>query len=437
MRTMNRVKLATLEVDDLPGAPPALMLMLREFDRGGGWEQVRRRIRESIRDIKDQSLDFERRNATRKEPLEPSRFEVHPHGALDILSGSGCVGLNCRVVASHRLARSFGLLADRIWLTDQLSTDAINLGRPTNHALDSLMEHAVVLAPLIPLIQAGVIGFRSPWTSACKSCADEFESQVAAAAKAVVKTFQRQVVLKRDDDGRLLVQTGNFFDPSVVFAQIDDDAPSAPMRLRYAELLIDTEVRGILWTAQEAARTGGAVISNSRVGLAGLLQCEGRLPRTGREFRVFEANRSLDLPWVSELDPTQILQLRDEASDAIPRLRELLARAISPQDGQSSSVAIADALAELRDQAAEVRAELSVKQRTSARYWKVVFGLLGLGLSAYGVAHDQVLPGVGGLLPILQLLIAHKSGYESELEKLKTRPGYVLVRAQDILAHEH
>jgi len=45
------------------------------------------------------------------------------------------------------------------------------------------------------------------------------------------------------------------------------------------------------------------------------------------------------------------------------------------------------------------------------------------------------MPGVGGLLPILQLLINHKTGHESEVSEISRRPGFVLVKAQDILAH--
>jgi hypothetical protein len=82
-----------------------------------------------------------------------------------------------------------------------------------------------------------------------------------------------------------------------------------------------------------------------------------------------------------------------------------------------------------------VRAELEDRRRTAARFWKGTFGILGLGLSAYGVATDQLVPGVGGLLPIIQLLINHKIGHEAEAGKITRRPGYVLVKAQDILSH--
>jgi hypothetical protein len=89
----------------------------------------------------------------------------------------------------------------------------------------------------------------------------------------------------------------------------------------------------------------------------------------------------------------------------------------------------------LREQAEIVKSELTIARKNSGRYWKTTYGLLGLGLSAYGVASDQIIPGVGGLLPLIQLLINHKAGHGKDVDKLTSRPGYVLVKAQDILAH--
>jgi len=168
-----------------------------------------------------------------------------------------------------------------------------------------------------------------------------------------------------------------------------------------------------------------------------MLQCDGRLPNGQREFRAFEDSRAFDLPWVSELNPSQILQLREEASKAIPSLRELLARATTSDGSEPTDSSGASIISELRAQAEEVRAELSVKKTKSARYWRTAYGVLGLGISAYGVSTDQALAAMGGLLPIIQLLIEHRTTHESDTEKLKTRPGYVLVKAQDILAHAH
>jgi hypothetical protein len=78
-----------IEIDDIPAAPPALLLMLQEFACGRDWSEIRKRIRAALRDMREQSLAFEMQNVSRAEPSSALRFEIHPHGALDLLSGHG------------------------------------------------------------------------------------------------------------------------------------------------------------------------------------------------------------------------------------------------------------------------------------------------------------------------------------------------------------
>lgn len=180
--------------------------------------------------------------------------------------------------------------------------------------------------------------------------------------------------------------------------------------------------------------TGGSIISNSKIGLAGLLQSEGRFV-SHSALKLLDNEREFSIPWVSSLTPAQILELRAEASGALPLFREKLFQIMSASTSGGKSPK--EQIFELREHAEQVRAELQRTQKHSAKYWKVTYGLLGIGLSAYGVATDQVVPGVGGLLPILQLLIGHKASHESAIDSQLHKPAYVLLKAQDILAHAH
>lgn len=429
--------MAPLDLDALGNVPPALLLIWSDFAAGHEWRDIRKRIRAGLRDFKDQSLAFESRNVAREEPVDVRRFEVHPHGALDLMSGDGCIALDCRVAAAKRVARSLGLFADRIWLTDHVSTEVMGIGRATNDSIDRLIHHAVALAPLLPLMEAGIVRFRSPWIATCASCSQEFDAEVERATQAVLRTFTRQVKVEKKPSGGYFVRTGNFFVPPLVHHSFHNDPGDAPSSRFFAESLVSREVRRILWAAREATFTRGSVFSNSRVALAGMLHCDGRLPSSARGLRVFEDSRAFDLPWVSELSPAQVLQLREEVSQAVPVLRELLARVATANAPESSALAGDSMVAELRAQAEEVRAELAAKQKKSARYWRTTYGILGLGISAYGVGTDQTLAALGGLLPIIQLLIEHRTTHEAATEKLRLRPGYVLVKAQDLLAHAH
>lgn len=425
-------------IEHLPDVPPALVLLLRELPGCKSWADMRRRVKGMLRELRDQSEVFEIEQIARATDSSKSlRFEVHLHGEMNLLNRRGCVHPKCRIAAAERIARSVGLIADRVWITDLLSERFVDFGRVTNSKLDDVVADVLVLAQLLPLILAGVIRFRSPWISACQPCLEHFERLIDEASEELAKVFASEFRLERRADGGYFAHTGNCLEPSMVFTSLSSAMKRIPSAKNYARNWVREELRSAIWTAREASMTSGAVISNSRVGLAGLLQQEGRLVDMNM-LLLLDRERGFTVPWVSELNAAQIVQLREEASSALPLFREKLCRAMTVQDQGALSSTPSDSLvADLRAQAAEVRAELEAKRTHSARYWKTTYGILGLGLSAYGVATDQVPAGVGGLLPIIHLLISHKTGHELEVSKITTKPGFVLVRAHDILAHSH
>jgi hypothetical protein len=426
-------------IEDLPDIPPALPLLFQELSQSGSWKDMRLRVKGMLRDLRDQSEVFEEKNIERNnDSKKPLRFEVHLHGALDLLSDAGCRSPDCRSQAADRIARSVGLIADRVWLTDFLSERFVDFGRVTNAKLDEVILDTLVLSRLLPLIQAGIIRFRSPWLSACSSCAAHFESHINDSARDIGRVFSRDLKLKRESADYYVLDTGKCFDPPMMM-QLSPAAKALTKQdaRAYTDEWLCSQLRSAFWIAREASLTGGSMFTNSRIGIAGLLQQEGRLVDR-RTLLLLDKEREFSVPWVSELDALQILQLREEASTALPLFREKMAQAMSVSSVDVlSSTSSSEIVAELREQAAEVRSELEAKRKNSARYWKTTYGLLGLGLSAYGVATDQMIPGAGGLMSVIHLLTTHKTGYEADVSKLITRPGFVLMKAKDILSHAH
>lgn len=424
-------------IEDLPDVPPALLMLLREVSSSKSWSESRKRVKAMLFELRDQSEVFVIQNTKReKYKRDPTRFEVHLHGALDLLSGQGCMEPDCRLDAADRVARSVGLIADRVWLTDTLSTRLMNFGRVTNAKLDEVIADTLVLGRVFPLIAAGIIKFRSPWMATCNSCAANFDMQMESVTVEVLKTFRRDLKVKRRGDGGFDLYAGKSFDSPMVFCSLKNVREQYSTERVFVEEFVRREVRSTLWVAREAALTGGSLFTNSRIGLSGLLQPEGRLPDR-RTLLMFEKERQFVIPWVSELNASQIIQLREEASSALPAFRDRIARAMSVSQYSGPNSNSTSIIEDLREQANDVRAELIAKQAHSSKYWKTTYGLLGLSLSAYGVASDQILPGVAGLLPILHLLINHQTGHEAEIAKLTSKPGFVMVKAQDILAHAH
>lgn len=425
-------------IDELPDVPPALLLLLQALPGSSSVQDMRRRIKGMLHELRDQSEVFLGEHAARRtDSYDPMQFNIHLHGDMNLLSGSGCQNLRCRIGTARRISRSVGLLADTIWITDLLTEKFINFGRPTKSKLDRIIDDILVLAELLPFILAGIIKFRSPWVSSCSSCLEFFENHVESASEELASIFETEFKIINNGRGNVSADTGRCFEPSLIVSFNSKRANKLPSQKEIAQIWVHRELRSALWIAREAAMTGGAVFSNSRVGLAGLLQQDGRFVDVNT-LLMLDSEREISVPWVNKLSPDQVIQLREEASTALPIFREKLSQAMAVKNHDKLSKSdTTNIIGELREQAVEVREELESKRRHSARYWKTTYGILGFGLSAYGLANNEVTPAIGGLLPIIHLLINHKSGHEAEISELTRKPGYVLVKAQDILAHSH
>lgn len=428
-------------LEELDCIPPSIPLLVSQvFAKSEDWDTARRRLRDLLPDLKKQSEFYELSSRSRiRAPAPPDKLEIYLDGGLDLFNEDKvCRALRCRIEAAQRLTRSLGLLADTMWLTDFLTEKFCRFGRITNLKLDAVLCDTLVLIELYPLMVAGILKFRSPWLATCSSCLDHFEGEVDRITEFLYREHAETFSLDEHPAGGLSFDTGSLYTPPLHLHLVprrskDSRQPSLP-DLSYDA--IRAAVRSALWTGREAVAGAGSIFSNSGIGLAGLAYVEGAA-RSRSELRMLEERRNINLPWVSDLDPRQIIQLRQEAASALPMFRELMAKHLSTSTTEATSSSVKAVVDELRQQSVEVRNELSNIQRHSSRFWKSSYMLLGLGVSAYGVATSQVLPAAGGLLPLIQLIINHKSGTERETEKVKFRPGYVLVKAQDILAHSH
>jgi hypothetical protein len=386
-----------------------------------------------LRELRVVSEEYEQRALVdTREVADPRLFSVHIHGALDPFSRAGCQEFNCRAARADRLARSVGLIADQVWLTDLVTERFTERGRVTNLALDEILSDVLIMARLWPLIQAGIIRFRSPWIASCADCFEKFNQGVDRVADDLLSAFIKHFDFERLAGSGYRMIVNECFEEPISF--INDVHVGRVPRRRLAQYFIHEEVRSALWIAREASISRGALFSNSRFGLSGLLQADRSVFGRSLALDAYDGSRSFEVPWVSELDSSQVLELRDLASNALPQFREkMLASLCASRDSGSSSDA--EIIAGLREDAARVRSELKVIQRSSAKYWKTTYMLLGVGLSAYGLAVDNPVAGVGGLLPLIQMLIQHKAGHEKDLATTCAKPAYVLVKAQDILAH--
>lgn len=425
-------------LEELDCIPPSIPLLISEvFAKSRDWGTARQRLRDLLPDLRQQSEIYELSSASRaRVPAEPGKLEVYLDGGLDLFNeDKGCQAIRCRVEAARRMARSIGLVADTMWLTDFLTEKFCRFGRVTNRKLDAILCDTLVLIELYPLMAAGILKFRSPWIAACSACLDHFEGEVDRIAETLRLEHSEEFTLDVHPAGGFSFNTGNLYDPPLYLHLLSRRSKNGeqPSLQELAHDAVRTAVRSALWAGREAVMGAGSIFSNSGIGLAGLAYKEGTV-RSRSELRLLDERRSINVPWVSDLSPIQIIELRQEAAAALPMFRELMAKQLSMPTTEATSKSVVE---DLRQQSVEVRNELASIQRHSSRFWKSTYMLLGFGVSAYGVATAQVLPAAGGLLPLIQLIMNHKSGTEREMEKVKFRPGYVLVKAQEILAHNH
>lgn len=321
-------------------------------------------------------------------------------------------------------------MADQVIMHDFIRENILYLnGRPTNADLGRLLADVYVLYQLKPLVREGILRFIAPVVPACVECIEEFEKRVDSLTDAVMGSASGITVERTED--YLAVDTGEMFEPPL-FVRFSPELT----KLNDSELIrvmASRAVRFALWDARSASIVSGAVFSNSRIGLRGLLSAEG-LGGSGFNYREFEGQRAAELPWVDGLTVEQTIQLRHEASQALPSLREFMARRLAAKPGISREERWEDCVAELREQAEGVRAELLRATQRSGSLRRNSSGVLGLGISALGFALEGPFAALGTLLSTLGLTHG-ANGAESHGVPATAKPGFVLVAARDILGH--
>lgn len=430
-----------MDIENLTDVPPAVFLLYSEvYEKADNWEHARKLLKGLLPELKAQSLAYGPGPSGGVTASPPnSDFDIHLDGALNLFqrNPAGCAAPACRVEAAQRIARSMGLVADRLWVTDLLTEKFWDFGRATNRKLDDIVEDTFVLGSVMPLISAGVLKFKSPWVATCGDCLEHFDTQVYQITNILLDSFQHEFEIEDMGDLQYAIHSGALFDPPIVLrVWPGNKTPDVPPNIDdHIWNMVYGAVHSAMWTGREAAAHGGSVFSNSRAGLAGFVQADGRFQGLD-DLRLLDQSRSLELPWVKELTPSQVMELRQEASKALPQFRELMAKRLLFRADQAPNGAdAAEFIGELRQQAAEVKAELEVINKHANRFWKQPFTLLSLGAAAIGLATDQPLTAATGLLALWQFLGTHEPGTEMEAQKLQCRPGYVLLKAQDLLAH--
>lgn len=194
------------------------------------------------------------------------------------------------------------------------------------------------------------------------------------------------------------------------------------------------EIQEMMLEQMAAATMHAAMFSSSRLHLLATRNIEKRLPNL-EDIEVWEDLRSAQLPWIRNLNPQEIVNLREEAAVALPLFREVVASALIEPNIDSDERA-QEIVHMLRAEAAEVSGELdSLKKPQTHVIRNIVGASLGMTISVYGLATGAATESAALLLGLLALLHGDSKEDHKKQQALTSRPGYVLVKAKEFLTH--
>lgn len=376
--------------------------------------------------------------------LSNTEFAVSPISGINPFGQLGkCSELDCRLHSAQNFSRTLGLYSDVIYLPDPFTTLFIEDDETdwTENQLLNLLQETAVLKTLEPLIQAGIIKFISPIKSFCTSCFDKFDQQVSDFTDQAVSEFWNEMSIQYEKE-YLVLGTGNLHEPSLVMRRYFDSTLKNKQGNKKAarELfweIINDEIHEHIMTMYEASRLRSTIFSNSRAGLKTLKKLEGFDQINSNQID-WESSRTAVLPWIKNLTPTQILELRDSASKAMPQFREFMTKSLAlnadPHNADSEKK-YSELILELRSQALEVKSELDAINIGSEKVFHNVGGALGLSIGIYSAAAMNPAIGLSTLIATLGLIHTNLKKDHTEVQKLSAKPGYVLVKAKEILEH--
>lgn len=352
-----------------------------------------------------------------------------------------CAMLECRIAAAHHFARTIGLYADVVTLPDPFTLTLLLHKRFTPLFRYQFTNDVIVLHELAPLIRAGIVRFRSALYHFCEDCYQTAQERIKEATDELFPSLTSELTFTLTPK-LIVTHTGRLYnEPLSIETPI-----SAKVRRRLAaggsveevgRQLFRSELRDILEQTlinmHEATALDSPLFSASRLDLFSLRALEKSAPRMS-EIEAWEEKRSVELPWVKNLSVEQIVRLRNEAADALPRFRETMRRALCTPTPDHEAP---DAIGELREDAAELSAELKSLNVKAETRFRNLAGALGIVISVYGFASGFAPPTVAlSLLSLLGLLHSSASKDEREIAKHEAHPAYVLVKALEISQHD-
>jgi hypothetical protein len=451
----------------LRAVPPPVALLLNETRPSKG---KHRQLRAVLRDRRFQN-DLRQQVEAMAEPdsydsVATPRLSVElnvfSQGAANPLSPEAkCQDPSCRIDYAKTFARSTCLYADRVVLTDEVTSllfYSLNNADPTEGFLiDALETQLQIVRELAPLIDAGVLKFSSPFYGMCSDCKERHDAEVARITMTLWDQFLETVELTGAGMWKgtpmLMIRSPLLFAEGGAVGQqltvprhvVDIVKKLRPNSTKLGRLIqehapdfqkrLEHDVVSTLLDFRRSSRHRATFATNYRLSVATLRELDGApIPAAWPEE--WELLRRVQLPWISDASPADIVGLREKAAAALPAFRAKLVSELSSIDGHHAT--LARVVNGLRLEAIELEAKLRAVELTRpARTAKLLAGL-GLSIGVYGLASGS--PGVAtAALGVFSALVNEATKRSAEArachQELTSKPAYFLLAAQQL--HNH
>ena len=432
------------KADWLDSLPPVVRIVLENHPREARLSELHKQVKGMLPELRKQALwTVENQSKYYVEHAGENLpgLIINPASGLDPFSGFGkCPDIGCRLKNADEIARTVGLYADVAVVGDPFTDYVLLRERWTEDDTMHFLTNFMVFARLAPLFRADVFRFANNFSAWCKPHLAQFETQIETVSEKLeidllsnVRVEAREKHLVMHTDGVLgtpyLYGIPRTKRGKTQFARGHHEKMG---RKLFSEAL-RSEVRETLFHMQRSAHLGAITFSNSRASLLAARAFEAFASPRGQSLESWEARRSADLPWLGNIEPSQVLSLRNDAHRALPRFRDSLRAAMrGGSDDEADKVVTA-----LRKEALEVKSELDALDVDRENRFRSVSSVLAMTVSVYGFATDIIPAGAAltGLLSLFGLLHTSQHKERQEIARLTSQPGYVLLRAKELTEH--
>jgi len=376
-------------------------------------------------------------------------------GSLDILHPAigTCSNWKCRRKEAMNIARTAGLFANKLYVSDQLTGYLANVNSPE---LDAVKMMVTVLKSFAPLINEDIIDLRTPVSRYCTHCIGKINDEIDNFLEANIDIEADMTIYCLDSFNKInviLIDNPDLarLSGTSLAIQIPKGKKSGLPKLSVNDQLIvklknnpyilgelkdslTNNLMNVVSSVDSAHKTSSLFISKSELDTLFLSSIDRNIPQKN-ELDTWEALRSVNLPWVGELDIPQILMLRHQASASLEALRENLSVGFM-QGGEKKATEV---VSELTSKVTELKQEImanDIVKKSNKRY-SAGFGSIAITLVFYGLASNVPAAAVGSVAALLAAL-SHMRTSEKEQEekngKVLTSPAYALLKAKDLLS---